>query len=139
MAQLTVFSGRGILSESAGPVWMIGTASEHHTMYQYSLVGAKDHWMGFIQTETVSNHTSLESGDLTLPCSLIISPSHFPQPPFAPIVSTTTQPSAVISTQHGAFMCKKAQTSQSSVRPLHTCTHLCIQNPLCLVGAGHYS
>jgi len=49
---LTLFSGRGILSQSQGPVWMIGTASEHHTMYEYSLDGAKEHWMGFIQTET---------------------------------------------------------------------------------------
>jgi glucan 1,3-beta-glucosidase len=24
-SQITLFSGRGILSESAGPVWMIGT------------------------------------------------------------------------------------------------------------------
>ncbi|KZP28414.1 glycoside hydrolase family 55 protein [Athelia psychrophila] len=50
--QLSLFSGRGILSESAGPVWFIGTASEHHVMYQYALVGAKDHYMGLIQTET---------------------------------------------------------------------------------------
>ncbi|EIN04108.1 exo-beta-1,3-glucanase [Punctularia strigosozonata HHB-11173 SS5] len=48
--QITLFSGRGILSESQGPVWMIGT--EHHVLYQYSLVGAKDHYMGLIQTET---------------------------------------------------------------------------------------
>ena len=27
-AQITVYSGRGILSESQGPVWMIGTACE---------------------------------------------------------------------------------------------------------------
>lgn len=50
--QLTVFSGRGILSHSQGPVWMIGTASEHHVLYQYSLVGARNHYMGLIQTET---------------------------------------------------------------------------------------
>ncbi|CAL1705010.1 unnamed protein product [Somion occarium] len=50
--QLTLFSGRGILSESAGPVWLIGTGSEHHTLYQYNLVNAKDHYMGLIQTET---------------------------------------------------------------------------------------
>ncbi|EIW85435.1 glycoside hydrolase family 55 protein [Coniophora puteana RWD-64-598 SS2] len=49
--QLTIFSGRGILSNSAGPVWMIGTC-EHHVMYQYSLVGASNHYMGLIQTET---------------------------------------------------------------------------------------
>ncbi|EJF66026.1 exo-beta-1,3-glucanase [Dichomitus squalens] len=50
--QITAFSGRGILSESAGPVWLIGTGSEHHTLYQYNLVGAKDHYLGLIQTET---------------------------------------------------------------------------------------
>ncbi|KXN90550.1 Glucan 1,3-beta-glucosidase [Leucoagaricus sp. SymC.cos] len=49
--QISIFSGRGILSESAGPVWMIGTA-EHHVMYQYQLVNAKNHYMGLIQTET---------------------------------------------------------------------------------------
>ncbi|KAJ7871396.1 exo-beta-1,3-glucanase [Mycena olivaceomarginata] len=52
VSQLTIFSGRGILSESQGPVWMIGTASEHHTLYQYQLLNAKEHYMGFIQTET---------------------------------------------------------------------------------------
>ncbi|KAJ7702338.1 exo-beta-1,3-glucanase [Mycena rosella] len=51
-AQISLFSGRGILSESAGPVWFIGTASEHHTLYQYNLVGAQNHYMGLIQTET---------------------------------------------------------------------------------------
>jgi len=51
-SQLQIYSGRGILSQSAGPVWMIGTASEHHTLYQYSLVNAQNHYMGLIQTET---------------------------------------------------------------------------------------
>ncbi|KAI0748312.1 exo-beta-1,3-glucanase [Daedaleopsis nitida] len=50
--QITAFSGRGILSESAGPVWMIGTGSEHHTLYQYNLFNAKNHYMGLIQTES---------------------------------------------------------------------------------------
>ncbi|KAJ7184275.1 exo-beta-1,3-glucanase [Mycena filopes] len=52
ITQLNIFSGRGILSESQGPVWMIGTASEHHTLYQYNLVNSKDHFLGFAQTET---------------------------------------------------------------------------------------
>ncbi|KAF8894484.1 exo-beta-1,3-glucanase [Infundibulicybe gibba] len=52
IAQLTAFAGRGILSESAGPVWMIGTAAEHFVLYQYRLAGAKNHYMGLIQTET---------------------------------------------------------------------------------------
>ncbi|KAI0724043.1 exo-beta-1,3-glucanase [Cerioporus squamosus] len=50
--QITAFSGRGILSESAGPVWLIGTGSEHHTLYQYNFVNAANHYMGLIQTET---------------------------------------------------------------------------------------
>ncbi|KAF9531459.1 exo-beta-1,3-glucanase [Crepidotus variabilis] len=50
--QITAYAGRGILSESKGPVWMIGTASEHHVIYQYSLVNARDHYMGLIQTES---------------------------------------------------------------------------------------
>ncbi|KAF9038899.1 beta-1,3-glucanase [Hymenopellis radicata] len=50
--EVSLYSGRGILSESAGPVWLIGTASEHHTLYQYSLVNARNHYMGLIQTET---------------------------------------------------------------------------------------
>ncbi|KAI0928651.1 hypothetical protein AcV5_006151 [Taiwanofungus camphoratus] len=69
-SRLTLFSGRGILSESAGPVWMIGTSctlrnslstrpnldniqtAEHHTLYQYNLVNAQNHYIGLIQTET---------------------------------------------------------------------------------------
>ncbi|RDX56567.1 exo-beta-1,3-glucanase [Lentinus brumalis] len=50
--QITAFSGRGILSESAGPVWLIGTGSEHHTLYQYNFFNAANHYMGLIQTET---------------------------------------------------------------------------------------
>jgi len=50
--QITVYAGRGILSESQGPVWMIGTASEHHVIHQYNLAGAKNHYMGLIQTES---------------------------------------------------------------------------------------
>ncbi|KIY68777.1 glycoside hydrolase family 55 protein [Cylindrobasidium torrendii FP15055 ss-10] len=51
-SRLSLYSGRGILSHSSGPVWMIGTGSEHHTLYQYSLVNASNHYMGLIQTET---------------------------------------------------------------------------------------
>jgi len=31
---------------------MVGTASEHHVLYQYSLVGAQNHYLGLIQTES---------------------------------------------------------------------------------------
>ncbi|KAF9049241.1 glycoside hydrolase family 55 protein [Hymenopellis radicata] len=51
-SRISLYSGRGILSESSGPVWLIGTGSEHHTLYQYNLVNAANHYMGLIQTET---------------------------------------------------------------------------------------
>ncbi|EJD43666.1 pectin lyase-like protein, partial [Auricularia subglabra TFB-10046 SS5] len=50
--QISIFSGRGIYSESAGPVWLIGTGSEHHILYQHNLVGAEDHFLALIQTES---------------------------------------------------------------------------------------
>ncbi|KAG6330106.1 hypothetical protein ID866_8982, partial [Astraeus odoratus] len=50
--QTSIFTGRGILSESTGPVWLIGTSSEHAALYQYNLVNAQNHWIGFAQTET---------------------------------------------------------------------------------------
>ncbi|KAJ7787182.1 pectin lyase fold/virulence factor [Mycena olivaceomarginata] len=40
-------------SELLLPVWLIGTASEHHVLYQYNLANAKSHYMGLIQTETL--------------------------------------------------------------------------------------
>ncbi|KAF9229792.1 glycoside hydrolase family 55 protein [Gyrodon lividus] len=49
--QLSIFTGRGLLSESLGPVWLIGTA-EHNVLYQYNLHNAQNHWIGFAQTET---------------------------------------------------------------------------------------
>lgn len=50
--QTSIFTGRGILSESAGPVWLIGTSSEHAALYQYNLANAQNHWIGFAETET---------------------------------------------------------------------------------------
>lgn len=51
-SDISIFTGRGILSESHGPVWLIGTSSEHAALYQYSLVNAQNHYIGFAQTET---------------------------------------------------------------------------------------
>lgn len=51
-AQIDIYNGRGIIVESQGPVWMWGTASEHSVLSQYHLQGAKDVFMGAIQTET---------------------------------------------------------------------------------------
>ncbi|KAJ7017019.1 pectate lyase superfamily protein-domain-containing protein [Mycena alexandri] len=51
--RINAFSARGILSESsAGPVWLVGTASEHHVLYQYSFLNSQNIYAGLIQTET---------------------------------------------------------------------------------------
>ena len=50
--QINIYNGRGVLVESQGPLWMYGTSSEHHQLYNYQLNGAKNVFMGVIQTET---------------------------------------------------------------------------------------
>ncbi|KAH9872286.1 hypothetical protein IAQ61_005121 [Plenodomus lingam] len=51
-AQIDIYNGRGMLIESQGPVWLVGTASEHSQLSQYQMSGARDIWFGAIQTET---------------------------------------------------------------------------------------
>lgn len=63
--QINVYNGRGMLVESQGPVWMYGTSSEHHQLYNFELANAKNVYMGLIQTETPymqSNPTALGGG-----------------------------------------------------------------------------
>ncbi|KAF1347408.1 pectin lyase-like protein [Lizonia empirigonia] len=50
--QIDIYNGRGMIVESQGPVWLVGTTSEHSQMSQYHFQGAKDIWYGAIQTET---------------------------------------------------------------------------------------
>jgi glucan 1,3-beta-glucosidase len=60
--QINVYTGRGVLVESQGPVWLWGTASEHHQLYNYQVSNAANVFMGLIQTETPyyqSNPTAL--------------------------------------------------------------------------------
>lgn len=53
LRQITIFNGRGLyIDQAAGPLWLWGTAVEHHTLYEYQLAGAKEIFMGEIQTET---------------------------------------------------------------------------------------
>ncbi|KAF7295340.1 hypothetical protein MIND_01073400 [Mycena indigotica] len=49
---LNIFAGRGILSESQGPVWLVGTAAEHFFLYQYQFFKARNHYVALMQTET---------------------------------------------------------------------------------------
>ncbi|EEH35016.2 glucan 1,3-beta-glucosidase [Paracoccidioides lutzii Pb01] len=50
--QISLYAARGTLIESEGPSWFYGTGSEHTVMYQYQLYGAKNIYLGHIQTET---------------------------------------------------------------------------------------
>jgi glucan 1,3-beta-glucosidase len=53
LTQITIYAGRGLLVEStAGGIWMVGTAVEHHQLYEYQLSATKNIFMGQIQTET---------------------------------------------------------------------------------------
>ena len=48
----TISTGRGMLVESQQPVWLVGTAFEHNTLYQYNLVSAANVFTGMQQCET---------------------------------------------------------------------------------------
>jgi glucan 1,3-beta-glucosidase len=51
--QITIYTGRGLYDASEnGPVWLVGTAVEHHAFYQYQFANTKDVYAGQIQTET---------------------------------------------------------------------------------------
>lgn len=51
--QITVYAGRGLYIESqAGSIWLVGTAVEHHTLYQYQFANTRNMFAGQIQTET---------------------------------------------------------------------------------------
>lgn len=50
--QISIYSGRGTLIQSQGPVWLWGSACEHSIIYNYQIDGAKAVFAGFIQSET---------------------------------------------------------------------------------------
>ncbi|KAL8297595.1 hypothetical protein RB597_007313 [Gaeumannomyces tritici] len=51
--QITIYVGRGLLVEStSGNIWLWGSGSEHHQLYQYQLAGTKNIFGGQLQTET---------------------------------------------------------------------------------------
>ncbi|KAI5303980.1 hypothetical protein KEM56_006991, partial [Ascosphaera pollenicola] len=63
--QINIYTGRGVLIEGNREDrgnWFIGTASEHSTLYNYQISGARNVYMTLIQTETPyfqSNPTAL--------------------------------------------------------------------------------
>ncbi|KAF2721657.1 glycoside hydrolase family 55 protein [Polychaeton citri CBS 116435] len=53
LTQITIYAGRGLLIESEkGNIWLVGTAVEHHVLYEYQFAGASTIFAGQIQTET---------------------------------------------------------------------------------------
>jgi glucan 1,3-beta-glucosidase len=48
----TISTGRGALIETNKAAWFVGSAFEHHTLYQYNLVNAQNVYFGLIQVET---------------------------------------------------------------------------------------
>ncbi|EPS40839.1 hypothetical protein H072_5254 [Dactylellina haptotyla CBS 200.50] len=50
--QINVYTARGVLIESAGPLWLYGTASEHNVLYQYQILDSSNVFLGLIQTES---------------------------------------------------------------------------------------
>ena len=59
---------------------LITNKAEHHVLYQYHLVNAANHYMGLIQTETVSNnfiytYNLIDLRIIFCDCSLISNPS----------------------------------------------------------------
>jgi hypothetical protein len=50
--QISIFGARGMLIESEGPSWFLGGGSEHSVLYNYLLSGAKNIYMGHLQTES---------------------------------------------------------------------------------------
>lgn len=53
LTQITIYAGRGLLIESlSGTIWLVGTAVEHHTKYQYQFAHTRSIFAGQIQTET---------------------------------------------------------------------------------------
>jgi glucan 1,3-beta-glucosidase len=59
--QINVYNPRGILIESQGPMWMYGTAMEHHSLYQYNFYGAKNIFIGVMQTESAYYQPAIET------------------------------------------------------------------------------
>jgi glucan 1,3-beta-glucosidase len=47
-----IATGRGMLIESTKGAWLVGTAFEHNTLYQYNLNKAQNVYIGMQQTET---------------------------------------------------------------------------------------
>lgn len=48
----TISTGRGLLVEATAATWLLGTAFEHNTLYQYNINAAKNVFIAMQQSET---------------------------------------------------------------------------------------
>ncbi|OSX66163.1 glycoside hydrolase family 55 protein [Postia placenta MAD-698-R-SB12] len=111
--QLTLWSARGILSESQGPVWMIGTG-EHSIMYQYGLVGAANHYMGFIQTETPYFQPNPGPTAPFIPSTTYGDPTSWPQNAAWALFVSDSSNILIFGAGHYSFFQNYAQTCDAS-------------------------
>lgn len=63
LTQISIYGGRGMLIESiAGNIWLVGTAVEHHTLYQYQFANTQNIFAGqvgrmqSVQSEPVADY-----------------------------------------------------------------------------------
>ncbi|KAI3316557.1 glycoside hydrolase family 55 protein [Xylariaceae sp. AK1471] len=66
--QISIYCARGLLIESIRPSCFYGGGSEHSIMYNYLLSGAKDIYMGHIQSETSGYQLELIAPQ---PCNVV--------------------------------------------------------------------
>ena len=109
--------------------------AEHHVIYQYRLVNAKDHYMGLIQTESVSGRQNL---DLDLLGSLISVYSslttnltrHLQLRSISMANSTILRCMTIQPRRHGGCQSRILITFSSSVRPSLIEFHLIVHRML---------
>lgn len=87
LTQITIYAGRGLLDESDGPLWLVGTAVEHHSKYEYQFSNAGNVFAAQIQTETAYYQPNPNA---TIPFPTVASLN---DPVFASVANGTT-PSA---------------------------------------------
>lgn len=113
--------------------------AEHFVLYQYRLVNARNHYMGLIQTESVSLYFSLVQRLVTSPlCSPTSNRLPWRQVLSRLVVTTKTRRSRRTSSRHGVSRLRSQTKSLYSVRPLLSVITL-VLNRSNNAGAGLYS
>jgi len=62
-SSITVLTGRGLSVEAqAGNIWLIATAVEHHSLYQYNFANTANVFGGFLQSSTPYYQPGIPAG-----------------------------------------------------------------------------